>query len=73
MRRIIAFPELTGRTVGGFAALVAFPIRTRGSTATASMIWKLAAGGSLVEASEAFGLHHTNASVVLRSQDRTST
>ncbi len=61
MSRIIAFPELTGEQLVDLQRL----LRSRSAPAAvqrrACLIWELAAGTSLAEASEAVGLHYTNA------------
>ena len=61
MRRSIAFPELTGEQLVDLQQLLRSRCAPAGVQRRASLIWELAAGSSLLEASEAVGLHYTNA------------
>jgi transposase len=61
MRRIIAFPELTGEQLVDLQRWLRSRPAPAGVQRRASLIWELAAGSSLVEASESVGLHYTNA------------
>ena len=55
------FPELTGEQLVDLQRLLRSRSTPTGMHRRASLIWELAAGSSLVEASEAVGLHYTNA------------
>jgi len=61
MSRILAFPELTGEQLVDLQRLLRSRSAPTGVQRRASLIWELAAGSSLAEASEAVGLHYTNA------------
>jgi len=61
MSRIVAFPELTGEQLVDLQRLLRSRSTPAGVQRRASLIWELAAGCSLAEASEAVGLHYTNA------------
>ena len=61
MSRIVAFPELTGEQLVDLQRLLRSRSTAAGVQQRASLIWELAAGSSLAEASEAVGLHDTNA------------
>jgi transposase len=61
MRRSIVFPELTGEQLVDLQHLLRSRSAPAGVQRRASLIWELAAGSSLLEASEAVGLHYTNA------------
>jgi transposase len=61
MRRSIAFPELTGEQLVDLQRLLRARSVPAGVQRRACLIWELAAGSSLLEASEAVGLHYTNA------------
>ena len=61
MSRIIAFPELTGEQLVDLQRLLRSRSTPAGVQRRAFLIWELAAGSSLAEASEAVGLHYTNA------------
>jgi transposase len=61
MSRIVAFPELTGEQLVDLQRLLRSRSTPAGVQRRASLIWELAAGSSLAEASEAVGLHYTNA------------
>src|SRR6516165_10444050 len=61
MSRIVAFPELTGEQLVDLQRLLRSRSTPAGVQQRVSLIWELAAGSSLAEASEAVGLHYTNA------------
>ena len=61
MSRSIAFPELTGKQLVDLQRLLRSRSAPAGAQRRAFLIWELAAGSSLAEASEAAGLHYTNA------------
>jgi transposase len=61
MRHIITFPELTGEQLVDLQRLLRSRSTPVGVHRRAALIWELAAGSSLGKASEAVGLHYTNA------------
>lgn len=61
MSHIISFPELTGEQLVDLQHLLRSRSAPAGVQRRASLIWELAAGSSLAEASETVGLHYTNA------------
>ncbi len=61
MNHIIAFPELSAEQLVGLQRLLRSRSIPAGVYRRAALLWQLAAGASLTEASEEVGLHSTNA------------
>lgn len=61
MSHVLAFPELSGEQLVDLQRLLRSRSTPVGMHRRAALIWELAAGSSLAEASEAVGLHYTNA------------
>ena len=66
MSHIVPFPPLTGEQLVDLQHLLRSRSTPAGMHRRAALIWELAAGSSLVEASETVDLHYTNAHHRLR-------
>lgn len=60
MSRVISFPDLSGKQLVELQRLLRARSTPGGLQRRAQLIWQLAAGASLAEASEWVGLHYTN-------------
>jgi transposase len=66
MARILTFPDLSGNQLVELQQILRSRSTPSGLHRRTQLIWQLAAGASLVEASEFVSLHYTNAHIWMR-------